>query len=55
MKNIDHLFHENNTKPESQCVECRFQNEVIRAKQEEIDAQIDQALEDKYHSHGDRK
>lgn len=55
MDEVTHQLHNDYAKPEDQCLECIFQKEVQEAKEKEMDARIDQAIEDQYHHHGSRR
>lgn len=50
MENTNHSQHTDYSKPEDQCLEC--QKEMVELREEIINVQIDQALEDREHHHG---
>ncbi len=57
---INHSLHTDYSKPKDQCLECQFEAEVLKAKLKEqrdaqLDVQIDQAIEDQNHHHGERR
>ncbi len=49
--NPNHQYHADYAKPEDQCISC--EHEIVLAEQQ-VNADIDQAIEEQYHSHREK-